>query len=71
MTVFASGPCAQSGASNWAGSKACSQIGYFRTVSNIFIDWFYALLPIFMLWKVHMSIRIKISVMLLLGLGFL
>ncbi|KAI1771682.1 integral membrane protein [Hypoxylon cercidicola] len=69
MTLFASWPCAQSGASNWAGSKACTQVGYFRTITNIFIDYFYALLPVIMLRKVHMNMRMKVSVMLLLGLG--
>ncbi|KAI1472338.1 uncharacterized protein F4812DRAFT_9755 [Daldinia caldariorum] len=69
MTIFASWPCASSGASNWAGSKACTQVGYFRTITNIFIDYFYALLPIYILRNVHMSTRLKISVLLLLGLG--
>ncbi|OTB07370.1 hypothetical protein M426DRAFT_268647 [Hypoxylon sp. CI-4A] len=69
MTLFASWPCAQSGSSNWAGSKTCTQVGYFRTITNIFIDYFYALLPIYMLRKVKMGIRLKVSVLLLLGLG--
>ncbi|KAI1092824.1 integral membrane protein [Rostrohypoxylon terebratum] len=69
MTIFASWPCAQSGSSNWAGSKTCTQVGYFRTITNIFIDYFYALLPIYILKKVRMNTRLKISVMLLLGLG--
>lgn len=69
MTLFASWPCAQSGSSNWAGSKACTQVGYFRTISNIFIDYFYALLPIYILRKTKMSTRLKVTVMLLLGLG--
>lgn len=71
MTIFASWPCAQSGSSNWAGSKACTQVGYFRTITNIMIDYFYALLPIYILRKVRMSTRLKISVILLLGLGAL
>ncbi|KAI1475759.1 hypothetical protein F4774DRAFT_271186 [Daldinia eschscholtzii] len=69
MTIFASWPCAQGGASNWAGSKTCTEIGYFRTITNIFIDYFYALLPIYILRNVHMSTRLKVSVLLLLGLG--
>ncbi|KAI2619669.1 integral membrane protein [Hypoxylon sp. NC1633] len=69
MTLFASWPCAQSGSSNWAGSTACTQVGYFRTITNIFIDYFYALLPIGMLRKVRMGTRLKVSVMFLLGLG--
>ncbi|KAI2467868.1 hypothetical protein F4781DRAFT_423054 [Annulohypoxylon bovei var. microspora] len=69
MTIFASWPCAQSGSSNWAGSKTCTQVGYFRTITNIFIDYFYALLPIYILRKVRMNMRMKVSVILLLGLG--
>ncbi|KAI1080515.1 integral membrane protein [Whalleya microplaca] len=69
MTVFAADICAQGGSSNWAGSHACTQIGYFRTITNIFIDYFYALLPVFMLRKVKMNTRMKVSVLLLLGLG--
>ncbi|KAI1392166.1 uncharacterized protein F4822DRAFT_117424 [Hypoxylon trugodes] len=69
MTLFASWPCAQSGASNWAGSKTCQQVGYFRTITNIFIDYFYAIFPVFILRNVHMNTRLKLSVILLLGLG--
>ncbi|KAI0012050.1 integral membrane protein [Xylariaceae sp. FL0662B] len=69
MTVFAADICAQGGSSNWAGSETCTQIGYFRTITNIFIDYFYALLPVFMLRKVKMNLRMKVSVLLLLGLG--
>ncbi|KAI5867669.1 integral membrane protein [Durotheca rogersii] len=69
MTTFASWPCAQGGSSNWAGSRACTQVAYFRTITNIFIDYFYALLPIAILRNVHMSMRLKISVLFLLGLG--
>ncbi|KAI2634733.1 integral membrane protein [Hypomontagnella submonticulosa] len=69
MTLFASWPCAQDGSSNWAGSKACTQIGYVRTSTNIVIDYFYALLPIFMLRKLQMSAKTKIWLLLILGLG--
>ncbi|KAI0384521.1 hypothetical protein F5Y04DRAFT_293359 [Hypomontagnella monticulosa] len=69
MTFFASWPCAQNGVSNWAGSKACMQIGYVRTSTNIVIDYFYAILPIFMLRRLQMSLKTKIWVLLILGLG--
>ncbi|KAI1504617.1 integral membrane protein [Biscogniauxia marginata] len=68
-TLYASWLCAQGGSSNYAGSTTCSRVGYFRTISNIFIDYFYALLPIFMLRKVQMKIRLKALVVFLLGLG--
>ncbi|RYP71820.1 hypothetical protein DL770_008058 [Monosporascus sp. CRB-9-2] len=69
MTVYTSWLCAKQGSSNYAGSETCKTVGHFRTISNIFIDYFYALLPVYMLWNVQMSIRLKITVCLLLGLG--
>ncbi|RYO90886.1 hypothetical protein DL766_009987 [Monosporascus sp. MC13-8B] len=69
MTVYTSWLCAKQGSSNYAGSRTCKNVGHFRTISNIFIDYFYALLPVYMLWNVQMSIRLKITVCLLLGLG--
>ncbi|ROV97468.1 hypothetical protein VPNG_08684 [Cytospora leucostoma] len=69
MTIYASWLCASGGSSNYAGSKTCAYIGYFRTSSNIVIDYFYALLPVNILWNVKMNIKIKLSVLFLLGLG--
>ncbi|KAK6075476.1 integral membrane family protein [Seiridium cupressi] len=69
MTLFTSWLCASSGTSNYAGSQTCGVVGQFRTISNIFIDYFYALLPVYMLWKVQMGLRIKITAMFLLSLG--
>ena len=71
MTLFTSWLCAAKGTSNYAGSDTCRAIGYFRTISNIFIDYFYALLPVYILWNVQMSPRLKVTVLLLLGLGVL
>ena len=71
MTLFTSWLCATKGSSNYAGSDTCRSIGYFRTISNIFIDYFYALLPVYMLWNIQMSRRLKVTVLLLLGLGVL
>ncbi|KAI0489666.1 hypothetical protein F4859DRAFT_161020 [Xylaria cf. heliscus] len=67
--VFASGICATGGTSNWAGSEKCTQVGYFRTASNIFIDYFYALLPIWILRGSQMKTRLKLVALFLLGLG--
>ncbi|KAI0458641.1 hypothetical protein F5B21DRAFT_458874 [Xylaria acuta] len=67
--VFASGICATGGSSNWAGSEKCTQVGYFRTASNIFIDYFYALLPIYILRGSQMKTRLKLVAIFLLGLG--
>lgn len=71
MTIYASWLCASSGSSNFAGSHTCAYIGYFRTSSNILIDYFYALLPVYILWHVQMSLKTKLSVLFLLGLGAL
>ncbi|KAI1180658.1 hypothetical protein F4777DRAFT_528831 [Nemania sp. FL0916] len=67
--VFASFICAAGGSSNWAGSERCTQVGYFRTISNIFIDYFYALLPIWLLRGSQMKPRLKLVAIFLLGLG--
>ncbi|KAI1188778.1 hypothetical protein F5B17DRAFT_253321 [Nemania serpens] len=69
--VFASGICATGGSSNWAGSERCTQVGYFRTISNIFIDYFYALLPIYILRSSQLKTRLKAIAIFLLGLGIL
>ncbi|KAK8069633.1 hypothetical protein PG994_006249 [Apiospora phragmitis] len=69
MTLYSSWLCATKGSSNYAGSTTCSNVGYFRTSTNILIDYFYAFLPIYMLWDVQMSLKMKASVLLLLGLG--
>ncbi|KAJ8117441.1 hypothetical protein ONZ43_g4207 [Nemania bipapillata] len=67
--IFASWICATGGSSNWAGSERCTQVGYFRTISNIFIDYFYALLPIYILRGSQMKTRLKLIAIFLLGLG--
>ncbi|KAI1819854.1 hypothetical protein F4861DRAFT_107159 [Xylaria intraflava] len=67
--VFASWICATGGSSNWAGSPKCTEVGYFRTISNIFIDYFYALLPVYILRSSQMKIKLKLIAMFLLGLG--
>ncbi|KAJ8124314.1 hypothetical protein O1611_g9327 [Lasiodiplodia mahajangana] len=67
--LFASWICATGGSSNWAGSERCTQVGYFRTISNIFIDYFYALLPIYILRGSQMKTKLKLIAIFLLGLG--
>lgn len=71
MLVFSSGICASnpSGVSNYVSSKMCSDVGYFRMTSNIFIDFFYALFPIVMLWNANLTKQMKRIVGGLLGLG--
>lgn len=71
MTVYTSHLCATKGASNYAGSKTCNVVGYFRTSTNIVIDYFYALLPVYILWNVKMQLMLKLTTIFLLGLGIL
>ncbi|KAF5126404.1 hypothetical protein E5D57_011101 [Metarhizium anisopliae] len=71
MTIYSSYLCAKAGTSNYAGSRTCNIVGYFRTTTNILIDYFYALLPIYILWNVKMRLLLKLSVVFLLGLGIL
>ena len=71
MTIYASYLCAGAGTSNYAGSETCNFVGYFRTTTNIVIDYFYALLPVYMLWNVKLRLTLKLSAMALLGLGVL
>ncbi|KAI1260799.1 hypothetical protein F5Y18DRAFT_240930 [Xylariaceae sp. FL1019] len=47
-----------------------TNIAYAFSASDIASGWLYATLPIVMLWRVQLSIRVKLSVILLLGLGF-
>ncbi|CAN8101567.1 unnamed protein product [Discula destructiva] len=70
-TIFAMDLCASTGAASYTGDVACSDIGYFRMISNIFIDYFFALFPIPMLWAATLSRRMKVIVCCLLGLGFI
>ena len=69
--VFASGICAKGGSSNWAGSQRCTDVSYFRTISNVVIDYFYALLPIYILRGSQLQTKLKYTVIFLLGLGIL
>ncbi|KAI0100228.1 hypothetical protein GGR51DRAFT_356240 [Nemania sp. FL0031] len=69
--LFASWICASTGQSNWAETTTCARVAMFRTISNIFIDYFYALLPISILWDSPMKTRLKMIVIFLFGLGIL
>ncbi|KAL7628297.1 hypothetical protein AAE478_002497 [Parahypoxylon ruwenzoriense] len=44
---------------------------YAFSVVDIISNWFYSLIPIVMLWKVKLSPGVKISVMVLLGIGMI
>ncbi|KAL1864570.1 hypothetical protein Daus18300_007585 [Diaporthe australafricana] len=68
-TLFSSWLCLTNGTTSYVSSSTCTVVGQFRTISNIFIDFFYSGLPILIIRKANMNFRLKLSVCLLLGLG--
>lgn len=70
-TLFSSWLCLTNGSTSYVSNSTCTAVGLFRTISNIFIDYFYALLPIPIVKKAKMNTQTKISVCILLGLGML
>ncbi|KAK9423249.1 putative Integral membrane protein [Seiridium unicorne] len=50
-------------------AKVITNIAYAFSACDIASGWLYALLPVAMLWNVKLSPRIKISIMILLGLS--
>ncbi|KAI0533290.1 hypothetical protein GGR58DRAFT_124105 [Xylaria digitata] len=62
---------------NWGvGKGECvaphviTDIAYAFSAADIASNWLYATLPIVMLWNVKLSLRVKLSVILLLGFSF-
>ncbi|TEY64379.1 hypothetical protein BOTCAL_0148g00020 [Botryotinia calthae] len=49
--------------------RVIGNFAYAISAETIFFDWLFALLPIPMLWDIKMSLRLKFSVMVILGLG--
>jgi hypothetical protein len=70
-TLLSSWVCLTDGSTNYISSPTCTAVGLFRTISNIFIDYFYALLPIPIVRKANMNTHTKMIVCVLLGLGML
>lgn len=70
-TMYSSWLCVANGTTSYVSSSTCTSVGLFRTISNIFIDYFYAFFPILIIWNAKMNFRMKLSVCFLLGLGFL
>lgn len=44
---------------------------YMFSAVNIFVDWLFALLPVPLLWGSNLPIRVKISLMAVLGVGIM
>jgi len=49
--------------------KAIADVGYAFSAMDILFDWMFALLPVPMLWDIKMSLQVKLSLILILGLG--
>lgn len=57
-----------------AGGKCSSlsaimALSYCFSAMNIITDWSCAIMPVFILWKIQMPPRLKVSVSLVLGMG--
>jgi hypothetical protein len=50
-------------------AEVIANFGYAFSAIDIFFDWLFALLPVLMLWRVQMTMRIKISIFCILGMG--
>jgi hypothetical protein len=53
------------------GKKTLANVTYAHAAMSAVTDWAFGLLPIAFVWKMHMNPRTKISVVLILSLGFL
>jgi hypothetical protein len=51
--------------------REIANVGYAFSAMDILFDWMFALLPVPMLWDIKMSLQIKLSLILVLGLGVL
>ncbi|KAI1292948.1 hypothetical protein F5Y03DRAFT_388154 [Xylaria venustula] len=50
--------------------KVITNIAYAFSAADIASNWLYATLPIVMLWNIKLTLRVKLSVILLLGFSF-
>jgi len=46
-------------------------LAYLTSAVNIITDWTCAILPAFIIWDIQMSMKMKLSVCLMLGMGVL
>ncbi|KAI1869656.1 uncharacterized protein JN550_005637 [Neoarthrinium moseri] len=57
-------------AGSCADKSVIINVSYFISVISILTDWVCAILPAFILWNVQLRYRVKLSVAIVLGLGF-
>ncbi|KAI1839378.1 hypothetical protein JX266_014411, partial [Neoarthrinium moseri] len=58
-------------AGSCADKSVIINVSYFILVISILTDWVCAILPAFILWNVQLRYRVKLSVAIVLGLGFI
>jgi len=51
--------------------ETIANFGYAFSAMDILFDWLFALMPVPMLWDVKMTVQLKLSIFLILGLGVL
>ncbi|KAK9424291.1 hypothetical protein SUNI508_13744 [Seiridium unicorne] len=54
-----------------ADQSVIVNVSYFISVISILTDWLCAILPAFILWDIQLRFRVKVSVAVVLGLGFI
>jgi len=59
----------RSGKGHCLKPTAIANVGYSFSAMDILFDWMFALLPVPMLWDIKMSLQVKLSLILILGLG--
>jgi hypothetical protein len=59
--VYGTGTC--------LNAELIANLGYAFSATSIFFDWLFALLPVPMLWRVQMTMQIKIAIFFILGMG--
>jgi len=62
---------ASSGRGQCMDKVVFTNLSYAFSAIDIFFDWVYALIPVPMLWGLQMSKQVKLSLLVVLGLGAL
>jgi len=60
-----------SGSGHCLSGNTLANVTYAHAAMSALTDWAFGILPIFFVWKLKMNPRTKLSVILILSLGFL
>ena len=61
----------EDGTGTCLGSHVIANVAYAHAAVSAVTDWSFGILPVFFVWKMKMTPRTKLSVILVLSLGFL